>query len=61
MPITLLVLSAAVSIFASIQAALADVNGAVTGGNAAVGGLDGAAIGNSVANHSQYYHHGYPY
>jgi hypothetical protein len=66
--------AAATLICASSSVALADPNGAVTGGvagavggavvggpvGAVVGGLGGAAIGNSMTNH-RYYHHHYAY
>jgi hypothetical protein len=69
---TFLALSAAVLICASSQFALADENGAITGGvggavagavvggpvGAVVGGVGGAAIGNSMTNH-RHYHRGY--
>jgi hypothetical protein len=66
---------AAVTVLAAGSPALADSNGAVTGGiagavtgavvggpvGAVVGGVGGAAIGNSVTGHHLYYHHPYGY
>jgi len=68
-------LAAATLICASCGTALADPNGAITGGvagaiggavvggpvGAVVGGLGGAAIGNAVTNHRYYYHRHYGY
>ena len=69
----LLVLSAAAMFCASSSLALANEQGAITGGvggaavgavvggpvGAVVGGLGGAAIGNSMTNHHRHYYHPY--
>jgi hypothetical protein len=67
--------AAAATLLCAASPALADPNGAVTGGvagavtgavvggpvGAVVGGLGGAAIGNAATNHHYYYHHRYAY